>query len=84
LALLLGALVARGRLPDDLERAANGILSYLPMLFVPAAIGVVAPIRLIRATDQPLPGPSRSSVKAIAATAAAMRAIERLQALVAT
>jgi putative effector of murein hydrolase LrgA (UPF0299 family) len=62
----------------------NGILSYLPMLFVPAAIGVVAPIRLIRATDQPLPGPSRSSVKAIAATAAAMRAIERLQALVAT
>jgi len=36
MALLLAALIGKGRLPDGLDRAASGLLLYLPMMFVPA------------------------------------------------
>jgi holin-like protein len=47
--LLLAALLFTGRLPDELDRAACGILTYLPLLFVPAGVGVMAHADLIKA-----------------------------------
>jgi putative effector of murein hydrolase LrgA (UPF0299 family) len=41
MAPLLLALIGMGRLPDGLDRAASCILSYLPMLFVPAGVGIM-------------------------------------------
>ncbi len=40
--LLAGLLIWRGRLPDDLGRAADFLLSHLSLFFVPAAVGVIA------------------------------------------
>lgn len=78
MALLLLALILRGGLPNGLERAATGLLSYLSMLFVPAGVGVMAHFKLIRA-EWPalLGGLVGSSVLAVVATALTMRAIER-------
>lgn len=80
MALLLCTLILKGRLPDGAERAASGILSYLPMLFVPAGVGVMTRFALIRA-DWPaitaaLVG---SSVLAISVTALTMSAVEYAQ-----
>lgn len=80
MALLLAALILRGRLPDGLERAASGILSYLPMLFVPAGVGVMAHFELIRAEWRSIAiALVVSSLLAIVVTAAAMRGVERVQ-----
>lgn len=80
MALLLLALILRGRLPDGLERASTGLLSYLPMLFVPAGVGVMAHFELIRAEWPALvAGLVGSSVLAVVATALTMRAVERAQ-----
>lgn len=49
LVLLLVALVWRGRPPDGLEPAADGLLRHLSLLFVPAGVGVVQHIDLILA-----------------------------------
>ena len=80
MALLLAALVATARLPDVLDRTANGILSYLPMLFVPAGVGVMAHLDLIR-TEWPAitVAITLSSVFAVIVTAATMQGLERLQ-----
>lgn len=80
MALLLLALILRGRLPDRLDRAATGLLSYLPMLFVPAGVGVMAHFDLIRAQwPAVVAGVVGSSVLAVAATALTMRAVERVR-----
>jgi holin-like protein len=80
MALLLLALILRGQLPDGLERTATGLLSYLPMLFVPAGVGIMAHFKLIRAEWPALAaGLVGSSVLAIVATALTMRAVERAQ-----
>jgi holin-like protein len=80
MALLLLALILRGGLSDGLERAATGLLSYLPILFVPAGVGVMAHFDLIRA-EWPalLAGIVGSSVLAVVATALTMRAVERIR-----
>lgn len=80
MALLLAALILTGRLTDGLDRAASGILSYLPMLFVPAGVGVMAHFDLIRA-EWPaiMVALAGSSVLAIAVTAVTMSAVERMQ-----
>ncbi|MGE5547583.1 MAG: CidA/LrgA family protein [Solirubrobacterales bacterium] len=46
LILFLG-LVVRGRVPEDLDRVARGLLSNLSLLFVPAGVGVMVHLRLI-------------------------------------
>jgi holin-like protein len=42
--LLLGALLLRGELPATLHKAAQNLLSYLALLFVPAGVGVMVHI----------------------------------------
>ena len=39
--ILLGALAIRRDVPDGLTRTAEGFLRYLPLLFVPAAVGAM-------------------------------------------
>jgi holin-like protein len=80
MALLLFALIVKGRLPDGLDRAASGLLSYLPMLFVPAGVGVMVHFDLIRVEWRAIAaGIVISSFLAIAVTALTLRGIERLQ-----
>jgi holin-like protein len=80
MALLLVALIAKGRLPDELDRTASGILSYLPMMFVPAGVGIMARFDLIRAEWLAICAALVVSfVLAIVITAAMMSAIERGQ-----
>ena len=49
LLLLLIWLIADGRAPTDLGRVADGFISYLPLLFVPAAVGFVQYLDLLSA-----------------------------------
>jgi holin-like protein len=80
MALLLLALILRGGLPDALNRAATSLLSYLPMLFVPAGVGIMAHFDLIREQWPALiAGIAGSSVLAVAATALTMRVVEHAQ-----
>jgi holin-like protein len=80
MALLFAALVGKRRLPDGLDCAARGLLRYLPMMFVPAGVGVMAHFELIRAEWCSI-GIALivSSGLAIVVTALAMRGVERLQ-----
>ena len=80
MALLLLALIGKGALPDGLDRAATGILSYLPMLFVPAGVGIMVHFDLIRAEWPAITvAIGISSVLTIVVTATTMRSVERLQ-----
>jgi holin-like protein len=80
MALLLLALIGKGTLPDGLDRAATGILSYLPMLFVPAGVGIMVHFDLIRAEWPAITvAIGLSSVLTIVVTATTMRSVERLQ-----
>jgi holin-like protein len=77
--MLLAALIGRGRLPDGLECAANGLLRYLPMMFVPAGVGAMAHFDLIRAEWRAIAvALAVSSVLAVIVTALAMRGVERV------
>jgi holin-like protein len=83
MALLLFALILKGQLPDGVERAASGILSYLPMLFVPAGVGVMTHFALIRADWLAvIAAIVGSSVLAISVTAWTMSAVEHAQKIV--
>jgi len=80
MALLLAALIGHGRLPPAFDRAATGILGYLPMLFVPAGVGIMAHFDLIRAEWPAIVAALVvSTVAAVVVTALTMRAIERAQ-----
>ncbi len=80
MALLLLVLIGKGTLPDGLDRAATGILSYLPMLFVPAGVGIMLHFDLIRAEWPAIAvAIGLSSVLAVVVTATTMRSVERLQ-----
>jgi holin-like protein len=80
MALLLVALCAGGRLTGALDQTANGVLSLLPMLFVPAGAGVMAHFDLIRAEWAAIAAAVvLSSVFAVITTAATARGLERLQ-----
>ena len=83
MALLFVALIGKGRLPDGLDRAASGILCYLPMMFVPAGVGIMVHFELIRAEWLAICAALVvSSVLAIVITAATMRTIERARQVV--
>src|ERR671939_289441 len=46
--LLYGVLSLRGSAPVALTRTANGLLSHLSLLYVPAGVGVMVQLALIR------------------------------------
>lgn len=82
--LLLGALVVHGSLPKALDVAASGLLSYLPLLFVPAGVGIVAHLDLIRGHLAAIAiALVVSSILTVAVTALAMQTVERFQAALA-
>jgi holin-like protein len=53
MALLFAGLVVKGGMPDGLRTTANGILSNLSLLFVPAGVGVMLHVALLK--DEWLP-----------------------------
>lgn len=48
MALLFAALVLRGGVPENLGRVVDGLLAHLSLLFVPAGVGVMLHIAVIR------------------------------------
>lgn len=73
--LLLAALRLRGGVPAALQRAADGLLANLALLFVPAGVGVLAHLGLLRAAWwQLLLTVVVSTLLTVVATAAVMRA----------
>jgi holin-like protein len=51
--LLLGALLLRRGVPNDLRTTANGLLQHFSLMFVPAGVGVM--VHLSRLRDEWLP-----------------------------
>jgi holin-like protein len=54
LILLYAELVIRGKLPDDLGTLADRILQFLGMLFVPAGVGVIAHLDILKTEAVPI------------------------------
>lgn len=54
MALLFALLAVRGAAPQGLEATANGLLSHLGLLFVPAGVGVIAHLPLLDAEWRPI------------------------------
>ena len=54
MALLFGGLVWNGQVPDGLGRTADGFLSNLSLLFVPAGAGVMLHFKLLESEWLPL------------------------------
>ncbi|WP_101066846.1 CidA/LrgA family protein [Roseovarius salinarum] len=76
--LLLCYLMVRGSAPEDLERTADGLLSAMSLLFVPAGAGVILHFRLLGEGLLPLGGALiASTLLAIAVTALLMRWLTR-------
>lgn len=48
MALLLGAFVIRGAVPDDLRLASRNLLMNLSLLFVPAGVGIMVHMDRVR------------------------------------
>lgn len=78
LVLLLAVLLLRGRAPAPLERTAEGLLSHLSLLFVPAGVGVIAHLERIRADWLPIAAALLvSTALTIAVTAVVFRLVAR-------
>jgi holin-like protein len=76
LALLFATLARRGRVPTGLREAANGLLSHLSLLFVPAGTGVM--VHFARLGSEWLPigvALVASTLLTIAVTGVTMRAL---------
>ena len=54
LILLYAELSVRGKLPDDLGVLADRVLQFLGMLFVPAGVGVIAYLDVLKAEAVPI------------------------------
>lgn len=54
--ILLVVLLCRKSIPHNLEATAEGILSHLSLLFVPAGVGVVAHLTILGDEWQPIIG----------------------------
>ncbi len=52
--MLFATLVARKRAPEYLREGANGLLSHLSLLFVPAGVGIMVHVERIRAEALPI------------------------------
>ncbi len=76
--LLLGLLVLR-RVPLPLERTSRGLLENLSLLFVPAGVGVIQHLDILRAQWLPIAAAIvGSTILAMLVTAGAMLATEGL------
>jgi len=79
LILFLGLLV-RGNVPDGLAMVADGLLSHLSLLFVPAGVGVIVHFALIGTEAVPISvALVASTLITIAATAGAMVLFTRMR-----
>ncbi len=77
--LLLCGLLALRRVPDALERTSRGLLDNLSLLFVPAGVGIVQHLDILRAQWLPIAAAIvGSTVLTMLVTAGAMRATEAL------
>lgn len=54
MAMLCAALVVRGRVPDALGTAADGLARHLSLLFVPAGVGVMLYVRQLASEWLPI------------------------------
>jgi len=80
MALLWMALISHGELPEGFDSTADGILRYLPILFVPAGVGAMGHFETLRAQWPAIAAAIiGSSVVAVAVTAATMLALDRWQ-----
>jgi putative effector of murein hydrolase LrgA (UPF0299 family) len=80
MALLFAGLVLRGRVPDGLHQVAQGLLGNLSLLFVPAGVGVMQEIGIIRSEALPIVAALLGScVLTIAVTGLIMQAMLRRQ-----
>jgi len=78
LALLFATLVIRGAVADDLRDTANGLLTHLSLLFVPAGVGVMVHLhRLDKEWLAIFTALIVSTVLTIAVTALVLRAMLR-------
>lgn len=79
MAFLLVAMIAAPRLAETVRAAAQGLLSHLSLLFVPAGVGVVGHLERLGADGGPiLIAIVLSTILAIAAGALAFTAVARL------
>lgn len=79
MALLFATLVIRGNLPQNLQTTAEGLLKHLSLLFVPAGVGVMLHLHLLRAEWQAISlALVLSTVATIAVTALVMVGLCRL------
>ncbi|MEM9123612.1 MAG: CidA/LrgA family protein [Pseudomonadota bacterium] len=73
MAMLFVLLVLRGEVPDALQSTADGLLTHLSLLFVPAGVGVMQHLFLVRDEAGPIVlSLVVGTVLAIAATALVM------------
>jgi holin-like protein len=54
LILLYAELAVRGKLPDDLGILADRVLQFFGMLFVPAGVGVIAYLDILKSEAMPI------------------------------
>ena len=79
MALLFLTLVAKGGLPEKLKVTAEGLLKHLSLLFVPAGVGVMMHLHLLREEWQAVSvALVVSTVATIAVTALVMVGLTRL------
>ena len=52
--MLFATLIARGSAPDQLRDTANGMLTHLSLLFVPAGVGVMIHVERLRGEALPI------------------------------
>lgn len=79
MALLWAGLMAARRLPDSLERVAQGLLGNLSLLFVPAGVGVIRHLDILRSQWLPIAAATiGSTVLTMVVTAGVMLAVDRL------
>ncbi|MDX1608850.1 MAG: CidA/LrgA family protein [Halofilum sp. (in: g-proteobacteria)] len=78
--LLFVALAVRGSVPEEVSTVANGLLSHLSLLFVPAGVGIIAHAARLGGTWLPLLlALVGSTLLAVAVTALVLAATRRLQ-----
>lgn len=78
MALLFTILVIRGRISENMQVTAGGILQILGLLFVPAGVGVITHLHLLAEQWQPIAAALLgSTILAIVVTGLVIRALDR-------
>ncbi len=76
--ILLGILMRRNRMPVNLEKVAGILHRYLPLLFVPAGVGIIANVNLLKRFWVPIAGAIfLGTIVTIAVTGIVMRSFHR-------